>query len=267
MDKERSGSLAQSVERLGLAARAVRDQMSNDTWMVLGGMDRAIAAAAAEYDEFRRSGDAPTRADDTVLAATQTQVLAGLLALSGLAAESTVHDIGWTIMDIGKRIERGLGLTALLRSTLTTERGRAAEQSVTESTLVACESSVMYRRRTRGKISLEAVADLLLFDADNPRSLLYQVESLRTDLKSLPSASGTSRPERLVEDLVTQLRRIDPADLETTGEQGLRDTLAETLDSVHHALRELSSVVTATHLSMPTGMQPLWGPDTRRRLP
>lgn len=267
VDKERSGSLAQSVERLGLAARAVRDQMSNDTWMVLGGMDRAIAAAAAEYDEFRRSGDAPTRADDTVLAATQTQVLAGLLALSGLAAESTVHDIGWTIMDIGKRIERGLGLTALLRSTLTTVRGRAAEQSVTESTLVACESSVMYRRRTRGKISLEAVADLLLFDADNPRSLLYQVESLRTDLKSLPSASGTSRPERLVEDLVTQLRRIDPADLETTGEQGLRDTLAETLDNVHHALRELSSVVTATHLSMPTGMQPLWGPDTRRRLP
>lgn len=96
---------------------------------------------------------------------------------------------------------------------------------------------------------------------------MYQVESLRTDLKSLPSASGTSRPERLVEDLVTQLRRIDPADLETTGEQGLRDTLAETLDNVHHALRELSSVVTATHLSMPTGMQPLWGPDTRRRLP
>ncbi|MGH3727065.1 MAG: circularly permuted type 2 ATP-grasp protein [Mycobacterium sp.] len=267
VDKERAGSLAQSVERLGLSARAVRDQMSNDTWMVLGGMDRAIAAAAAEYDDYTRSDGGTTRADDTVLAATQTQVLAGLLALSGLATESTVHDIGWTMMDIGKRIERGLGLTALLRSTLTTVRGRAAEQSVTESTLVACESSVIYRRRTRGKISLEAVADLLLFDADNPRSLLYQVESLRTDLKSLPSASGTSRPERLVEDLVTQLRRIVPADLDAAGEQGQRDTLAETLDSVHQALRELSTVVAATHLSMPTGMQPLWGPDTRRRLP
>ena len=31
-----------------------------------------------------------------------------MLALSGVAAESMVHDVGWTMMDIGKRIERGL---------------------------------------------------------------------------------------------------------------------------------------------------------------
>ena len=42
-DRHRPGSLAQSVERLGLAARAVRDQMSNDTWMVLAAVERARA--------------------------------------------------------------------------------------------------------------------------------------------------------------------------------------------------------------------------------
>ena len=41
-DRHRPGSLAQSVERLGLAARAVRDQMSNDTWMVLAAVERAL---------------------------------------------------------------------------------------------------------------------------------------------------------------------------------------------------------------------------------
>ena len=41
-DRHRPGSLAQSVERLGLAARAVRDQMSNDTWMVLAAVERAV---------------------------------------------------------------------------------------------------------------------------------------------------------------------------------------------------------------------------------
>ena len=41
-DRHRAGSLAQSVERLGLAARAVRDQMSNDTWMVLAAVERAV---------------------------------------------------------------------------------------------------------------------------------------------------------------------------------------------------------------------------------
>ena len=41
-DRHRPGSLAQSVERLGLASRAVRDQMSNDTWMVLAAVERAV---------------------------------------------------------------------------------------------------------------------------------------------------------------------------------------------------------------------------------
>ena len=44
-DRHRPGSLAQSVERLGLAARAVRDQMSNDTWMVLAAVERAVLHA------------------------------------------------------------------------------------------------------------------------------------------------------------------------------------------------------------------------------
>ena len=56
-----------------------------------------------------------------------------MLALSGVAAESMVQDVGWTMMDIGKRIERGLALTALLRATLTTVRSPGAEQTVTES--------------------------------------------------------------------------------------------------------------------------------------
>lgn len=47
VDRRRPGSLAQSVERLGLAARAVRDQMSNDTWMVLAGVERAVLRPSA----------------------------------------------------------------------------------------------------------------------------------------------------------------------------------------------------------------------------
>jgi uncharacterized alpha-E superfamily protein len=170
------------------------------------------------------------------------------------------------MMDIGKRIERGLALTALLRATLTTVRSAGAEQTITESTLVACESSVIYRRRMLGKVSVAAVADLVLFDTENPRSLVYQLERLRADLKSLPASSGSSRPERLVDDLITRLRRLDPADLEQITD-GNRAELADLLDGMHRDLRELSGVITATHLSLPGGMQHLWGPDERRVVP
>src|SRR6185369_7805755 len=225
-DRHRSGALAQSVERLGLAARAVRDQMSNDTCMVLAAVERAVMHPRGAPPESSAEGEA-------YLAAAHSQTLAGMLALSGVAAESMVQDVGWTMMDIGKRIERGIWLTALLRATLTTVRSPGAEQTITESTLVACESSVIYRRRTLGKVSVAAVADLVLFDEENPRSLAFQFERLRADLKALPSSSGSSRPERLVDEVAGRLRRLDPDDLEDVAADGTRADLADLLDGMH----------------------------------
>jgi uncharacterized circularly permuted ATP-grasp superfamily protein/uncharacterized alpha-E superfamily protein len=255
-DRHRAGALAQSVERLSLSARAVRDQMSNDTWMVLAAVERAVLHRGRSLPESNAEGEA-------YLVSAHRETLAGMLALSGLTAESMVQDVGWTMMDVGKRIERGLALTALLGATLTTVRSPAAEQAITESALVACESSVIYRRRNLGVVTVSAVADLVLLDAENPRSLGYQFERLRADLKAL----GSSRPERMVDDIGTRLRRLDPADLEDVSADGSRGELAALLDGLHADLRELSGVITATHLSLPGGMQPLWGPDERREMP
>jgi uncharacterized circularly permuted ATP-grasp superfamily protein/uncharacterized alpha-E superfamily protein len=259
-DRHRPGALAQSVERLGLSSRAVRDQMSNDTWMVLAAVERAVVHPSGGPPESPTEGEA-------YLATAHSQTLAGMLALSGVAAESMVQDVGWTMMDIGKRIERGIWLTALLSATLTTVRSAGAEQTITESALVACESSVIYRRRTLGKVSVAAVADLVLFDGENPRSLAYQFERLRTNLKALPSSSGSTRPERLIDEVAARLRRLDPADLEDVTPEGTRAELAELLGGMHADLRELSGLITATHLALPGGMQPLWGPDERRVMP
>ncbi|MGV0603683.1 circularly permuted type 2 ATP-grasp protein [Mycolicibacterium sp. XJ1904] len=266
-DRYRPGSLAQSVERLGLLTRSVRDQMSNDTWMVLAAVERTLLHPPAS-SAVRPANEPPdSQAEgEAFLTATASLTLAGMLALSGVAAESMIRDVSWTMMDIGKRIERGLNLTALLSATLTTARSPGAEQTITESTLVVCESSVIYRRRMLGKVSVSAVADLVLFDADNPRSLAYQLERLRAGLKALPGSSGSSRPERMVDEIATRLRRLDPDDLEEIVD-GRRVELAELLDGMHTDLRELANVITATHLSLPGGMQHLWGPDERRLMP
>jgi uncharacterized circularly permuted ATP-grasp superfamily protein/uncharacterized alpha-E superfamily protein len=261
VDPERPGSLAQSVERLGLAARAVRDQMSKDTWMILGGVERALAQLAS------RGAGPPPAADDTALGPAHALTLAGMLALSGVAAESMVRDVDWTMTDIGKRIERGLWLTALLRTTLGQARSPAAEQTIIESTLVACESSVIYLRRNLGAVSVAAVAELVLFEPENPRSLVYQLERLRADLKALPGASGSSKAERLVDEINTPLRRLDPADLDVVTAEGERAELTQLLDGVHTGLRDLSGIISATQLSVPGEMQPLWGPDRRRMMP
>lgn len=259
-DRHRPGSLAQSVERLGLAARAVRDQMSNDTWMVLTALERALLTAPGTPPDSKAEGDA-------FLASTNSLTLAGMLTLSGVIAESMVHDVGWIMLDIGKRIERALALTALLRATMTTARTPGAEQTITESTLVACESLVIYRRRNPGKFSVTGLAELLLFDADNPRSLVYQLDRLRTHLRSLPGASGSSRPERMVDEIAARLRRIEPGELAEIAPDGRRVEFDALLGAIHRDVRELASVITAVHLSLPGDMQPLWGPHERRVFP
>ena len=256
MDHQQPGSLAQAVDRLALATRAVRDQLSGDTWMALAGVERSLTHKPDPPESLAEA--------DALLAAAQTQTLTGMLTLSGVVRESMVHDAGWTMMDIGKRIERGIALTGLLQATLTTARSATAEQTIIESTLAACESSVSYRRRTVGNVSVAAVAELMLFDAANPRSVVYQVERLRSNLRNLPGSSGSSRPERMVDEITARLRRSHPAELEEASTDGRRSQLADLLTAIHAALRDLADVITATQLTLPGDMQPLWGPDERR---
>ncbi|WP_037181330.1 circularly permuted type 2 ATP-grasp protein [Rhodococcoides fascians] len=248
LDVDRLGSVAQSVDRLQQAARGVRDQLSNDTWAVLSRIEAALGELA----------DTDT-ADGAQLAASQSSVLRGLLSLSGLASESMVRDAGWYLMDCGRRIERGLQLTALLSATLSHALTPSTEQAVIDSVLGAAESSVIYRRRNRGRARPAAVAQLLLFDEYNPRSLVYQLDRVKDDLGALPDASGTSRAEQLVEQIAVRLRRVDPGDLESVDASGRRVDLVELVDGIHDQLEELSRVVLATHMVLPGGTQPLWG--------
>ena len=126
---------------------------------------------------------------------------------------------------------------------------------------------MIYRRRTAGQVSVAALAELMLFDATNPRSLVYQLERLRADLDDLPGSSGSSRPQRMVAETSTLLRRSDPADLDTVSAGGRRENLAELLEAVHTALRDLADLIAATQLALPGGTQPLWGGGERRIMP
>lgn len=75
----------------------------------------------------------PTLYRPKALMTVRTRILNGMLTLSGGAGGSMVGDVGRTMMDIGKRIERGLALNALPRAMLIDVRSVAAEHSVIES--------------------------------------------------------------------------------------------------------------------------------------
>jgi uncharacterized circularly permuted ATP-grasp superfamily protein/uncharacterized alpha-E superfamily protein len=231
-------TLAQPVRALLDNAYAVRDQLSRDTWLVIGPLERAVADLDRPVSEL----------GDQRQAALQ-QVIQSLLALGGLGVESMVRDLGWRFMDAGRRIERSLQLLSLLRATVLSARGTAIDSLVLESVLSAAESIITYRFRYRSQAQLETVLDLLLLDHGNPRSLSYQLDRLTENLDALPlGGEGRLRVEqRAVLEAYTALRLAEPAKLVREDENGRRPALDALLAQLQERLLAAGEAVDRHH--------------------
>jgi len=236
-DERRAGSLAHAVRHLLDAASAVRDQLSNDTWLVLSTLDRQFVDLQGPLPDPQAAVQAALQA-----------VMQSLLAMAGLGAESMVRDLGWRFMDAGRRVERSLLLLSLLRATVTTVRGTASDSLVLESVLATSESIITYRRRYRSQAQLETLLDLLILDPGNPRSLIFQLDHLAEDLAEIPVGSpGRLREEqKLVLDAATTTRVGDTAGLTHNGSDR-RDDLDHWLATIEDLLRQAAAAIERAH--------------------
>ncbi len=246
VDATRPGTLAYAVRRTVEAAHAVREQLSLDTWIVLGSLDRVLDELAQRVE----AGAGFVAADEPALQPVLARVLEGLLALAGLGAESMVRDAGWYLMDAGRRLERALQVLALLRHTLVREQPPAVEHLVLESVLIAGESIITHRRRHQGRAQPATVLDLLLLDRHNPRSVALQLDRLAEDLRHLPGngPASTALPGRLRE-TVALLRETDSMLAGQADPDGSRPQLAQALDAVLTGLSDLGLAMELAHFA------------------
>ena len=256
VDEQRKGTLAHAVRRLLDSAYAVRDQLSSDTWLVIGNLDREIL-------ELREpSGDRPMPMQDALARSMQS-----LLALAGLATESMVRDPGWHFMDSGRRIERALQITTLLRSTMTKVNNTATDSLLLESVLTTAESIITYRRRYRSQAQVQTMLDLLLLDHGNPRSLAHALDRLHQDVAQLPrysedgdvSTGKLTRVERLVLETSTALKLVDTGLLAEANDIGERPQLDAFLVHIAELLRRCGDAIDSIHFThlMPQRAMPV----------
>ena len=219
-------------------AYAVRDQLSRDTWLVIGPLERVLPTLERPLRELEGQNQGALQ-----------QVILSLLALGGLGIESMVRDLGWRFMDAGRRLERSLELLALLQATVVEDRDTATDSLVLESVLSAAESIITYRFRYRSHAQLETVLELLLLDPGNPRSLAYQLDRLTEDLDVLPvHADQRLRPEqRLVLEASTALKLGDPSALVRQDDGRHRRSLQIHLARLTDLLLETGLAVDAGH--------------------
>ncbi len=252
IDPQRPGTLAFAVRCLRDAAYPVRDQLSNDTWLIIGALERELLE--------------PAPAGSVLAPGTLPRVLASLLALGGLASDSMVRDHGWRFMDAGRRLERAVGLCALLRSTVTVAHDTATDSLLLESVLTAAESIITYRRRYRSHAQLATLLDLLLLDPDNPRSVTYQIDRLSEDVAAVArrdgSASGRlTEPERMVLEASTALRLTDLAPMTAVDHERRRPGIEAFLDHLVRLLERASEAVDSAHFTHLLPQHPLAAPE------
>ncbi len=201
-DPHRPGSLRRIAENLQRLAMLARDRTSNEVWRVLSSLDDTLARPATS---LMLTGDA---------VGILHQAMLSLAAFSGLARENMTRAHGWRFLDMGRRIERGVYLCALLENALRSPE--ANNPSVLETVLDVCDCAITYRARYNLLPNIAAVYDLVLLDDTNPRSLLFQFNQLVKHFERLPQERESallSAGQRVLLQSITRLRLLDPREL------------------------------------------------------
>lgn len=253
---DRPSSIKSSLLALLTSSEEVKEMLSADTHRIINDLRDNL------YDLERSfiSGlpSAPEESLDPLVTT--------LLALSGLSHESMLRGVGWKFQEIGRRTERALQTSRLLKSLLSTALPRSQQQQILESVLLSVEALITFRRRYRTQTDVAHGLDLLMLDATNPRSIFYQLERLKNHYLSLPQSGslkpGLSPGEKL---LIKSLNQVQLADLETIAKYNpdtqSRNELENLMGEIITQLEEFSTVLSDQYFDHQSGPQQFGAPQ------
>lgn len=217
-DRKSLGAVPQLARAARFAASAIRDRLAPDTWAV-------VTEFAHRFETI--SGEGMDEADALEAAREGLQVVS---AFSGLSAENMNRLIGWRFLEMGRRIERGVN-TALYLKAL---GDMGASTAALDLALELCDSQITYRSRYVATARVP-VLDLLLLDANNPRSVAFQVDRISEHLGSLPEAmvdGRPARPLRIARRLESRLETEMAEEIGSATVEGLVQDLYEVSDAL-----------------------------------
>lgn len=166
-DHTSPAGLVPLIQSLLWNAAAARDRLSDDTWRLFN-----------HLESLANNNNPQPRIPE--LLQTLDSLLLHLSAFSGLQAENMTRGHGWRFLEIGRRIERAIGILSLLHT------AHLSGETALEPLLETCDSVMTYRRRHFSKPHWQPVLDLLFADHTNPRSLAAQSAGISAVCAKLP---------------------------------------------------------------------------------
>ncbi len=196
LDKKNNSSLLSTTDHLHQLTVNVRSRLSRDAWHVL----RRAPEPLRELVETSNEASKIEALDD---------LLVILSAVAGTTTENMVRGYVWTFLDMGRRVERGVVTLGLVQAMLPAGASRVHMKALLE----VADSLMTYRARYLSSLQVAPVVDLLLTDSTNPRSLLFQVERLRSHIQELPRLGDVVR-SRAEQRIITLHSSLLTADIE-----------------------------------------------------
>ncbi len=235
-----------SLIGLSRAASSARQFVSATTWRVLGelGNERTQLSVdvASAYDPGVR------RRLDTVIV--------HLSSLAGLFNESTVRGPAWRFLEVGRRIDRAFGLLGMFEAVVS-PAAPALRGSLFDFVLAANECLVAYRRRYRSDAVLDALIDLLILDDQNPRSLAFQLDQVRSQVALLPTREGSQGLADTIDAAGAALIGVSwlSVDADQLGPDGRRDVIDRFVIDARTPLKEFADQLSHVYFNDPTRMR------------
>jgi uncharacterized alpha-E superfamily protein len=211
----------------------VRNRLSARYWRGVVGLQRQMQEAVASRGSSREIYE---------------RLLLSLAALTGFSEEDMMHDEGWRVMRLGRRIERMQFVAGILGRQLGGAQATRAE--TVEWLLEVCDSTPIYRARYAGAARLSQMLNLLMYDAGHPMALAFHRRSIDRDLDDLARSLGGER-ERGVPD-VPLLPAGSAGLLDHPGEAGheARASLAQQLLELSASSGELSDRLSRRYFAL-----------------
>ena len=217
-------ALAERLTGARDSAAKVRDRFSTDGWLALGDLMRTVRGMR----ETVQPGDDAAAAMGVLLRKTA--------GFSGIVHENMYRTHGWRFLSIGRALERADGLCALLSAFAVPD----APEGSFEIALEVADAVTTHRARFALETGFDTVVDLLALDADNPRSVHFQIAHLARLVEALPHARRGGRPAELLRAILPLRTRLEIA--------GPQDVTVDALAGIRGALGTISDRLSAAYL-------------------
>lgn len=237
-DAEGAHSVAYNLRSLRLASANVRERLSQEQRNLI---------EQAEHNFLEHSG--PLGADTEATAQEALNALEGaseaLAGITGTQTDRMMRDNGWRLLSIGRHIERLATLSQAMREAF--ETGSIHDPAGFEALVAQFDSTITFHSQYQQRRDVVALLDLLLVNRDNPRSLAWVLDTLRSRLRKLEH-DNPDFAERLFTDLPNPAD-WDLAHLSTPDSEEQHGDLLTVLQACETSAFLLSDALSQEHFS------------------